>query len=216
MGREQKRTPSSREVTRWVKCLGQEAASEYFRLRDDYKGKGLSPRQAVERAFVELQVGERYEDWRRRTTAQQVLGKQVAMTPAEMKEAIPSYQPPGLTKAEEVGDKEMSLAEQVAWAKKWSARVQNGEDAPTKFPSEGALFWFQSALSSRREFEKVVLRVESPVVDGADAYLQDGQHQVREIEGQIQAALRECGERLVELESGFGELLSGQTAQARD
>lgn len=204
--------PSSREVTRWVKCLGREAEVEYFHLRDGYKGQGLNPRQAVERAFVELQVGERYEDWRRRTTAQQMMGKQVAMTPAEVQEVIPSYRPPGVTKAEEVGQEEMSLAEQVAWAKKWAARVQNGEEAPTKFPSEGALFWLQSALTSRREFEKVVLRVESPVVDGADAYLQDGQHQVKEIEGQLKEALRECGERLVELESGFGDMLKEAAA----
>jgi len=212
MSRPQKTIPSSREATRWVKCLGHEATQEYFQLRDGYKRQGLNPRQAMERAFVELQVGERYEDWRRRTTATAVLGKQVAMTPGELQEVLPSYKPPGLTNAEEIGEEEMSLAEQVAWAKKWAARIQNNEEPPRKFPSEGALFWLQSALLSRREFEKVVLRVESPVVEGADVYLQDGQHQVREIEDQIRAALRECGERLVEMEGGFAELLKEAAA----
>ena len=202
--------PASREITRRVKCLGKDAAKEYFTLREGYKGQGLTVRESIERACTELQVQERYEDWRRRSTAAEMLGKQVPMTPAEVQEVFPTYQVPGMTKAEEVGEKEMSLAEQVAWAKKWSARVQNGEPAPTKFPSEGALFWFQSALSNRREFEKVVLRVESPVADGSDPYLRDGQYQFKEIEGQIREAVRESGERLVEMEAGFRDLLKEQ------
>jgi len=208
--------PSSREVTRRVKCLGRDAATEYFRLRDGYKAQGLSARQSVERATAECQVLERYEDWRQRTTAAEMLGKQVAMTPSETREVMPRYVAMGMTKAEEVGSEEMSLSEQVAWAKRWAARVQNGEEAPTKFPSEGALFWFQSAVTNRREFEKVVLRVESPGGDGENLYLADCQYQLKEIERQLEEAVKECGERLVELEGGFVELLNGEITASRD
>ena len=100
----------------------------------------------------------------------------------------------------------------MAWAKRWVARIQNGDDGPKKFPNEGALFWLQSALSNRREFEKVVLRVESPTVEGESAYLLDGQYQLREIEKQLEEALRECGERLMEMESGFVELFKSVDA----
>ncbi len=199
--------PSSKEATRRAKCLGPDAWHEYFQLRDGYKGQGLTPREAVERACTELKIEERYQDWRARTTTAEMLGKMVPLTSPEIREVLPGFQAAGITKAEEVGNTEMSLAEEVAWSKKQAARVQNGEEPPTKFPSEGALFWFQSAISNRREFEKVVLRVDSPVADGSNAYLQDGQHQIKDIEDQLKEAVRESGERMLELESDFGELL---------
>lgn len=211
MGRPKRDNPPTREITRMAKCLGPQAKNEWIDARDGYKSKGLTPKDAAARAYVELQIQERYDDWRQRTTMQQVLGKQVALTPKELKEAIPSYTPLGSTKAEEVGDEEMSLAEQVAWAMKWAARVQNGEKAPTRFPCDGALFWFQSAVGNRREFERLIVRVQGPS-EGADLYLQDGQYQMKEIEGQIREAVRESGERLVELEAGFGELLKETAA----
>ena len=39
--------PSSREVTRRVKCLGKDATHEYIKLREGYKAQGLTPREAV-------------------------------------------------------------------------------------------------------------------------------------------------------------------------
>lgn len=198
---------SSAEVTRRVKKLGHDAWVEYRDLRDEYKCQGLTPKEAYQRATIELRVLERYSDWQGRKTVTEALGRQVPLTQVEMQEVIPSYRPAKVTKAECVGTEEMSLAEQVAWAKRWAARVQNGEESPKEFPNEGALFWFQSAVSNRREFEKVVLRVEQGGVDGDNEYVRDGQYRVKEIEGQVIEALRESGERLLELESDFAELL---------
>lgn len=199
--------PSGRTITRYATALGVKAKAEYFATRDRYKRKGLEDREAIERAFVELKIKERYDDLRDRKAFGEATEAGVPVTPEEMREAMPSYQPLSVTKAEEVGDAEMSLSEQVSWAKKWSARVSNGDKAPRSFPSDGALFWFQAALSNRREFEKVVLRVESPAGGEESLYLQEGQHQMKEIEGQLQEALRECGEKLVGLEGGFAEIL---------
>ena len=203
--------PSGREVARRVTCLGKDAFNEYVKLREKYRGLGLSAREAIERACTELQIMDRHRDWRARATVAEMLGKQVPLTPVEVKEVIPTYQAPGMTKAEEVGEEEMTLAEEVAWAWKQAARVQNGEDAPTKFPNDGALGWFQSAIGNRREFEKLVVRVRGPA-DGDNAYLQDGQHQFKEIAGQLKEAVRECGDRMGEIESGFGEVLKEATA----
>jgi len=97
----------------------------------------------------------------------------------------------------------MSLAEQVKWAMRWAAKVQNGDDPPTKFPCEGALFWYQSAVGNRREFEKLLLRVEAPGGDPDNLYLQDSQYQFAEIEKQIRQAVAEAGPRLRELEKEF-------------
>jgi hypothetical protein len=191
------------------------AKGEYFRLSDKYKGEGVSAREAIERACVELKVMERGESWRLKQAGmvsgleREGLGRDLGATELEVREGLGGYVGTGSISAGEVGREEMSLGEQVAWAKRWVARIQNGEEGPRKFPNEGALFWFQSALSNRREFEKVVLRVESPAVEGESAYLLDGQYQLKEIEKQMTEVLRECGKHLVEMESGFVELLKG-------
>ena len=219
--------PSGRAIVRKLTDLGTASKGEYFRLRDKYKGEGLSAREAIERACVELRVMERWEVWRleqagmvmglEREGLSGALGSGVAATEGEVREGLGGYVGTGSVVRGEVGKEEMSLGEQVAWAKRWVARIQNGDEGPKKFPNEGALFWLQSALSNRREFEKVVLRVESPVVEGESAYLLDGQYQLREIEKQLEAALLECGERLVEMEGGFVELLKGICgAEARE
>jgi hypothetical protein len=142
--------------------LGVSAKHEYFKLRDGYKTKGLTDREAVERACIELRIMERWEDWRERKHLGAALGSGVPLTPEETQAAVPSYTLPTVAKAEEIGDQDMSLAEQVKWAMRWAAKVQNGEDPPTRFPCAGTLFWYQSAVGNRREFEKVLLRVEEP------------------------------------------------------
>lgn len=199
--------PSSRQISRYVTELGHLAKKEYFAVRDRYKRKGLEAREAVERAYVELKIKERYEDLRDRKAFGDATEAGVPLTPEEIREVMPSYNPLAVTKAEKIGDAEMSLSEQVGWAKKWAARVANGEKEPTSFPSDGALFWFQAALSNRREFEKVVLRVDSPTGGEESLYLQEGQHQMKEIEAQLKEAVRECGEKLCAMEGGFAEML---------
>ena len=222
--------PGAARVKNMVTCLGPDAWGEYWRLRDSYKAEGLTPTEARKRAFVELKVQQRYDDWRRRTTTAELLGRQVPLTPAEVEAiGIPQRRPRPdprkhtaghvemgvpdgvgeipLPPAEQVGDQDMSLAEQVAWAKKWVARLENGEDAPRSFPSDGALFWFQRAIGNPQKFQDVVLRVESPAGEGDSAYLADGQYQLKEIKHQLEEALVECGGKMVEMESGFAELL---------
>lgn len=204
--------PSSRTISRHAKDLGPGPQREYFKLRDGYKAKGLTDREAVERACIELRIMERWNDWHERKKYGEAAGAGVPVTPEEMKAAIPSYEPLGVTKAEEIGDQEMALAEQVKWAMRWAAKVQNGEDAPKRFPCEGALFWYQSAVGNRREFEKLLLRVEAPGGDPDNLYLQDSQHQYSEIEKQVREAVKEVGEQLLELESEFLEKVKGVDA----
>jgi hypothetical protein len=158
---------------------------------------------------------ERWEDWRERKHLGKALGTGVPATPEEIKAAVPSYTLPTVAKAEEIGDQEMALAEQVKWAMRWAAKVQNGEDPPTRFPCEGALFWYQSAVGNRREFEKVLLRVEAPGGDPDNLYLQDSQYQFSEIEKQIREVRKEVGRRLLEMDPELKELI-GEAAQARD
>ena len=214
MGTRKGGLPSSRTISRHANDLGVSAKHEYFKLRDGYKTKGLTDREAVERACIELRIMERWEDWRERKHLGEALGTGVPLTPEETQAAVPSYEPPRLTKAEEIGDQEMSLAEQVNWAMRWAAKVQNGEDPPTRFPCEGALFWYQSAVGNRREFEKLLLRVEAPGGDPDNLYLQDSQYHFSEIEKQIKLAVAEVGPRLREIEKQyFGD---DKDAKARD
>jgi hypothetical protein len=195
--------PNGKEITRQATCLGMDVRQEYITLREGYKSDGLTAKEAYTRAYIELKISERYEDWRSRKSVGEIVGKNVPLTPKEVQEVIPTYRPRTITNAESVGDSEMSFAEQVIWARDWSAKVQNGDPTPKRFPNDGALFQFQSAISNRRDFEKLVAKVEGPNTDGEDAYLQDGQHMLRDIEGQIREAVKESGERLVELETDF-------------
>jgi hypothetical protein len=199
--------PSSRTVTRYATALGPAVKHEYFQLREKYKQEGLTPQEAYKRACTELQIEEKWKDLKERQAVGKAIGSGVPLTPRETKAIVPSYTPLGEIKAEIMGDEEMSQAEEVTWAKRWVAKIQNGEPAPTRFPNEGTLFWLQSALRNRSEFEKLVVRVEGPAAGGENLYLQDGQHQFKEIGKQIKEAVQESGKKLVELETGFVELL---------
>jgi len=196
-----KAAPSSRTATRHVTALGKLVRRQYIDLREKYKGEGLTPREAVERAYVELKIEAKWLDWKHRVEMREAMGEGVPLTPAEIAGVHSDYAPLRVTKAESIGDQDMALAEQVKWAMRWAAKVQNGESPPTKFPCEGALFWFQSAVGNRREFEKLLLRVEAPGGDPDNLYLQDSQYRAVEIEKQVRAAVQEVGSRLRELEA---------------
>jgi hypothetical protein len=204
------RVPSGNRATIHAKELGPEVWNEYKDRREHYKGQGLTPREAIERAYVELEIGERWSDFRNRRRVQNALGVGVPLTPGEMQAVSPDYVPPGSTKAEEIGDEEMSPVEQVKWAMKMAARVQNGSPAPTRFPCDGALFWFQSAIGNRQEFQKVVLRVDAPGGDPDNLYLQDSQHQYSEIEKNLRECLKEVGDRILELAEEWKEKRGGE------
>lgn len=195
--------PSSRHATRQVSFLGKGAKHEYISLRERYKGMGLSPREAIERAYVELNIKARWLDLKRRMAVQEALGDGVPLTDAEMEGVNPNHKPLKHAKAMEIGEEDMSLQEQVKWAMRWVAKVQNGADPPVKFPCDGALFWYQSAVQNRRDFERLLLRVEAPGGDPDNLFLQDSQHHFSELERQIRLAVQEVGPRMREVEAKY-------------
>lgn len=195
--------PSSKTCTRHAAALGKAARNEYWNLREKLKGEGLSPREAIERSYVELKIGARWLDQQHRIRTKKAFGDGSALTPDEMSEVHPEYSPVRAAQAEQIGDEDLSLQEQVKWAMKWVAKVQNGADPPKKFPNEGALFWYQSAVGNRRDFERLLLKVESPGNDPDNLYLQDSQYQFHELEKQIQRAVDEVGPRLKEVEKKY-------------
>ena len=199
--------PSSKTLTRHAKDLGPEFWHEYRQLRETYKGKGLTPREAIERAATELQLMEKWDDWHSRKEIQRLTGSAVPMTPEEVKKVIPTYKPPTETRAESVGDEQLTFAEQIMWARDKRAMVENGDDPPVNFPCPGALSWYQYAIASREKFMQIVKSVSEPKSDSDNIYMQDGEYQFKEITEQIEEALRESGEKLLELESGFAEML---------
>ena len=199
------KVPSSRTATRHVTLLGKGAKREYFQLREKYKGQGLSPREAIERAYTELNIHKRWQECRLRMVMGDAFEDGVPLTDDEARAVDSSYAPLKSAKAEHIGEQDMALAEQVKWAQKQAARVQNGAAPPTRFPCEGALFWYQSAVANRREFEKLLLRVEAPGGDPDNLYLQDSQHQYAEIEKQVKMALEEVGNKWEEYAKEFKE-----------
>jgi hypothetical protein len=203
--------PSSKTLTRYAQALGREVWHEYKKKREEYKGKGLTPREACERSSIEMNLVARWKDWHERKEVREAVGSGVPLTPGEVKAAIPSYVPPTETRAESVGDAELSFAEEVIWARDQRAMVENGSDPPTAFPSKGALSWYQYALVNREKFMQFVATVSKGNSEGEDLYLQDGQYTFKEIGKQIEDALQECGEKLLDLEGGFAELLVQHT-----
>lgn len=204
--------PTSKTATNRAKDLGPRTWHEYKDARERYKRQGLTAKEAYQRVYVEQRIGERWLDWRQRRTQQELMGGgNVPLTPKEMSEVNPRYKPLALTNAEEVGEEQMSHREVMDWAMKWAAKVENGEPSPTRFPNEKALFWYQSAIRDRSKFEQLLAKLSSPSGEGENLYLQDSQYRFSEIEDQLKDALREVGEGLVEVESGFVELIGQVT-----
>jgi hypothetical protein len=195
--------PSGRTINRHLADLGKGSRREYINLREKYKNEGLSPREAIERAYLELNVEKRWLDQRYREKTQQAFGEGLPLTPGEMGEVLPRHTELRIDKAVEIGNQDMGMAESVKWAMKEVARVQNGENPPTRFPNETCLFWFQAAVSNRRDFERIVLRVEAPGGDVDNLFLQDSQYHFSELEKQIAKAVEEVGPRIREIEKKY-------------
>jgi hypothetical protein len=183
--------------------LGKGARREYINLREKYKGEGLQPREAIERAYTELHIEQRWQEQKNRERSQQAFGDGLPLTPGEAREVLPMHTELRIDKAVEIGSQDLSMGEQIKWAMREVAKVQNGDPPPTRFPNEGALFWFQSAVSNRRDFERLVLRVEAPGGDVDNLFLQDSQYHFSELEKQIAKAVEEVGPRIREIEKKY-------------
>ena len=179
----------------------------YVGLRERYKSEGMSPRESAVRAVTEMRIEERWADWRQRQTQAGILGKGVPLTPAEMKKIRPDYVVPSITRDSEVGERVLSLPEQIRWVKQELAKVRDGQPMPTKFPSSDVLYWFQISLTRPLDFDRIVLKIEAPERDAEDQWMRDGEYQFEQIERQLQEALTETGNQLIEKEAGFVELI---------
>lgn len=198
----------SRTVSSKARALGGEAFKEYWKLRDRYKLDGLGNVEAVERASKELRIEERY----REHMAREALGASVPLTVPEVQELLPSYVPVSEPKQVEVGDEDLSFVEEVLWARDQRARVQNGGESPTRFPSAGALSWYQFSLQNSEKFMSYVASASKPRSDEENAYLTDGKYRMRDLEQQLRMVLVECGNKFRELERDFLESLDGEVA----
>lgn len=201
--------PSSKTIARRVKELGGEVWKEYVQLREKYKKEHhLTPRQAVERSYKELRIEDRVNDLRLRDQVTELTGRDVAMTSDEVREVYPNFRSPMEVTADHIGDQELSFAEEVLWARDAHAMVKSGKPSPVTFPSKGALGWYQFSLTSHEKFMSHVAAVSKPQSSGDDAYMKDGEYRFKEIESQLVEALRECGEKMVELEKEFADQLT--------
>ena len=201
--------PSSKTLTRRAQDLGADFWDEYKELRAQYRNKGLTPREAVERSAKELQLLERWDDWKVRAEFARSVGQEVAATNEEVRQHYPEYRSPLEVTAESVGDAELSFAEEVLWARDQHALVKGGGPAPIHFPSKGALGWYQYALKSNDKFMTHVANVSKPQQGADDAYMKDGEYRFKEIEAQLVEAGREVGDKLMEMEKGFTEVFQG-------
>ena len=193
------------------RCQAMGCWGEYLAIREGLKKQGLMPRESVVRAYTELRLEEKWQDFRKRQTQAAIVGSNVPLTPAEMKEVSPRYQEPAITKDATVGDAVMSLPEQVRWVKQQLARVRNGGEQPKEFPNADALYWYQIAVTRPVDFDKIVLKIEAPDKDSNDAAARDSEYQFREIEKQIEEALKEVGSQLAEYEAEFAGTLAMAT-----
>jgi hypothetical protein len=127
----------------------------------------------------------------------------VPLTPRELQDVNAGGQKLRTATAEQIGEKDMALADCVKWAMNEAAKVQNGADPPVSFPNTSCLFWYQSAVGNRREFEKLLLRVESPGSGDENLFLSDSTRHFNEIEEQIKQVVNEVGPRLRQIEKAY-------------
>lgn len=202
--------PSSKTIGRHAKDIGADMWKAYITLRAKYRQKGLTPREAVERSCKELQIMERWQDWKVRADIARATGQDVAATNDEVRQYAPGYRSPAEVTAESVGEREMTFAEEVLWARDQNALVKSGSGPPpTHFPNKAALSWYLYSISNHEKFMTMVANISKPQISGDDAYMKDGEYRFKEIESQLVEALKECGEKLIELEKGFAEQLEG-------
>lgn len=197
--------PHQNTIRRKCQALG--IVDEYIAAREAYKRQGLTPKEAIERVYVEMRIGERHQEWQGRQSQSEIMGKGVPMTPAELKAVKPDYTPASVTQGSEVGDTVLSLPEQIRWVKHQLARRRNGEEDPKSYPSADVLYWYQIAITRPADFDRIVLKLETPEKDADDAWMRDGEYQFKQIETQLREALEEVGDQLVGYEAGFAELL---------
>lgn len=207
MARPSKASPVPQSGTVKKRCQTIGCWNEYLQLRESLKKQGMGAREAVVRAYTDLRIEERWQDYRTRQTQAAILGKQAPLTPGEMKEVYPRYQPPSVTREASVGEQVLSLPEQIQWVKRQLARVRNGGDQPSEFPNADVLYWYQIAVTRPVDFDKIVLKIEAPDKDADDAASRDSEYQFREIERQLEEAVKEVGRQLSEYEKGFSETL---------
>jgi len=182
--------------------------AEYLKRREELKKAGqLQPREAAVRAYEELKIEQLYFDQISRQTRADLLSTPGPLTPVEMQEVRPGYKPVSVTAGAEIGGDVLSLPEQIAWVKRNLARARNGGDQPTRFPNEDTLYWWQIAIQRPADFDKLVLRTESPDKASEDEMLRENEHQFKEIERQIQDALKEVGRQLKDYEQEFSSTL---------
>jgi hypothetical protein len=181
---------------------------DLVRLREKLKLEGMAATEACERAGADLKIEERWQDWRKRKTQVEIMGRGVPITPTEMVEIKPDYVAPRITPGSIVGDESFSLPEQIRWVKQKLARVRNGGDQPTRFPNDDVLYWYQIAITRPLDFDRMVIKLETPDKGADDAWLRDGEYQFAEIEKQLIEAVKEAGKQLVEQEREFAETLN--------
>jgi hypothetical protein len=204
-----KDVPSGKTIKQQCLSLGPSVWKDFWQARDRYKMEGLAPAEAVERTYKEKRIAELYDDWRKRETQREILGRDVPLTPAEIKEIHPDYQAPSVTNGGEVGEAVLSLPEQVRWVKQKLAQVRNGGDQPTSFPNADVLYWYQIAMTRPQDFDKIVLKIEAPEKDAEDAMMRDGEFQFSQIEAQIRQAAEECGSQLRDIEQSLATAFDG-------
>ena len=175
-------------------------------LRERHKKGGMLPRESAVRAYVELGIEEKWLDWRKRQTQAQIMAKMLPLSPAEIKEVLPGYHAPSVTKGAKHGDQTMSLVEELYWARDKYTLVKNGGDQPEYFPNIGCMFWYQVAVTSPDKFQDRILKV-SAKPDGDDEWAKSSEVQLSECEKQIEEALHETGSQLREYEQEFSETL---------
>lgn len=207
-----RRVPTGRNIVKMCESLG--CADEFKKLREGYKKRGMESPEAIERAFVEMNIAARYKDWRTRQSQREIFGSNVPLTHAEIKEVNPGYREPTATQGATVGEQVLSFPEMIRWVQDQYAKVCNGEPSPSFFPNSMALFWFQKAVTKDALWDKAVLKVDVPSSDSDDVVSRDSEFQFSQIESQVKQALIEVGKQFREIESEMAEALDG-LVQAR-
>jgi hypothetical protein len=183
--------PKAQEIKRQCQAIGYAFWREYYRYRDSLKEKNLTPREAVARAYREKQVAARYAALQERMAAE---GKEIGPGPLDPKPGVVTGidLPKAELKEVEVGNEEQTIPEQIRWVQENVALWRLKGKEPERFPSPGALFWWQQAIGRNDRFEDKVAKFLAPHSERDEELMRDGEYQLREVEAQLAAARDEA------------------------
>jgi hypothetical protein len=202
--------PIQPTIKKWCEEMG--CWREFIKRREELKKQGMEAKDAIKRTYMEMEIKQKYEEYRQVKAAREMKVMTTPLTDGEAAMLMPGKREPGLGKDVECGNEAMSLADELSWVWNKRALARTMGEQPERFPNSSVAGWWHEAIRNPEFFNKAYMNSAGGKM-GDESEQRDYKFQMEELERQIQGALKEVGEELERMEGGFAEILKGNDAE---